>query len=455
MSELVQSGNKSRFTDICNEPVNRLLSPIKGYQDKPLVSLTDAVEPVSEFFNEIEDNVFVALHNCQNPTEGLTQQESASIHLYTMQFDGGPSLYQLLNQSLRAENREELKPWFSYLKLFLTALYKLPSQSGTVWRGIRDVDLNSKYKTGTKFAWWGVSSCTTHIEVLESNQFLGKHGKRTLFSIECINGKSVAVHSYFKNTEKEIILMPGSYFEVLGQLNPAPDLHIIQLKEITPPITLIKPPFFKSNEQKPSSVVHKSSTISPSTSVIMSPTNLISSISNEIPPIISAIPNIPDNARWIQNGVTVAGGHEDGYTTDRLNSPWGLCVDDDDQTVVIADSWNHRIIQWKIGDRNGRVVAGGNGPGKRLDQLNRPTDVLIDKETNSLIICEYGNRRVVRWSRLNGSTQGEILIDNINCWGFAMNDQKCLYISDVENHEVRRYEIGKTTGSVVAGGYGK
>ncbi|CAF5128060.1 unnamed protein product [Rotaria sp. Silwood1] len=86
--------------------------------------------------------------------------------------------------------------------------------------------------------------------------------------------------------------MPGSYFEVLGQLNPAPDLHIIQLKEITPPITLIKPPFFKSNEQKPSSVVHKSSTISPSTSVIMSPTNLISSISNEIPPIISGMNNI-------------------------------------------------------------------------------------------------------------------------------------------------------------------
>ncbi|CAF5170163.1 unnamed protein product, partial [Rotaria magnacalcarata] len=89
-----------------------------------------------------------------------------------MQFDGGPSLYILLNESLRAENREQLKPWFSFLKLFLTALYKLPSKNGTVWRGIKGVDLSTKYKTGTKFAWWGVSSCTTNVEVLELNQFL-------------------------------------------------------------------------------------------------------------------------------------------------------------------------------------------------------------------------------------------------------------------------------------------
>ena len=174
MAMSMQSGENSRFTDLYDEPVDRLLSPIKGYEDKPLLPLTETIKPISGFFNEIEDNVFVALHNCQNPADDLTQEESASIHLYTMQFHGGPSLYLLLNQSLRAENREELKPWFSFLKLFLTALHKLPSQSKTVWRGVKNVDLSSKYKTGTKFAWWGVSSCTTHIEVLESNQFLGK-----------------------------------------------------------------------------------------------------------------------------------------------------------------------------------------------------------------------------------------------------------------------------------------
>ncbi|CAF4386747.1 unnamed protein product, partial [Rotaria sordida] len=47
-----------------------------------------------------------------------------------------------------------------------------------------------------------------------------------------------------------------------------------------------------------------------------------------------------------------------------------------------------------MGDTNGQVVAGGNGEGNRLDQLDRPTDVLIDKETDSLIICDLANRRV-------------------------------------------------------------
>ncbi len=53
--------------------------------------------------------------------------------------------------------------------------------------------------------------------------------------------------------------MPGSYFEVVGQLHPAKDLHIIHLKEIQPPFPLVKPPFEKASPlattQKPSGIV--------------------------------------------------------------------------------------------------------------------------------------------------------------------------------------------------------
>jgi hypothetical protein len=260
MAMAIQSGEISRVSDLSDEPVDHLLVPIQGYEDQPLLPLNETIKPISPFFNRIENYAFVALRNCQNPTDGLDQQESASIHLYTMEFGGGPSLYQLLNQSLRAENRNELKPWFLFLKLFFTALYKLPSQCKTVWRGIKNVDLSSKYTEGTKFAWWGVSSCNTNIKTLESNTFLGKTGERTIFSIECFDGKSVANHSYFKNREDEVILLPGSYFEVIGQLNPAPQLHIIQLKQITPPITFLEPPFSKSTNINSSSIINQSNT---------------------------------------------------------------------------------------------------------------------------------------------------------------------------------------------------
>ncbi|CAF1328378.1 unnamed protein product [Rotaria sordida] len=108
-----------------------------------------------------------------------------------------------------------------------------------------------------------------------------------------------------------------------------------------------------------------------------------------------------------------------------------------------------------MGDTNGQVVAGGRGQGNRLDQLCRPTDVLIDKETDSLIICDRGNRRVVRWSRRSGTTQGEILIDNISCWGLAMDNQRYLYVSDTDKDEVIRSQIADKNETIVAGGNGK
>ncbi|CAF4371449.1 unnamed protein product, partial [Rotaria magnacalcarata] len=151
--------------------------------------------------------------------------------------------------------------------------------------------------------------------------------------------------------------------------------------------------------------------------------------------MFSLLVTIPANAKWTQNGVTIAGGNGRGGTTNQLNSPNGLVVDDD-QTVVIADYWNHRIMQWKNGDKtNGQVVAGGNGQGNGLNQLNGPTDVLIDKETDSLIICDRGNHRVVRWSHCSGTTQGEILINHIACRGLAMDEQRNLYVSDYKKHE--------------------
>ncbi|CAF4022076.1 unnamed protein product [Rotaria sp. Silwood1] len=111
-------------------------------------------------------------------------------------------------------------------------------------------------------------------------------------------------------------------------------------------------------------------------------------------------------------------------------------------------------MQWKMNDTNGEVVAGDHGRGNRLDQLNLPTDVLIDKETDSLIICDRENRRVVRWSRRSGTTQGEMLIDNIYCQGLVMDNQRYLYISDTTKNEVRRYQIGDRNGTIVAGGHG-
>jgi hypothetical protein len=50
-----QPGENSRFTDLIDEPVEHLLSPIRGYEDKPLLPLAETVKPISGVFDGIQD----------------------------------------------------------------------------------------------------------------------------------------------------------------------------------------------------------------------------------------------------------------------------------------------------------------------------------------------------------------------------------------------------------------
>jgi hypothetical protein len=87
--------------------------------------------------------------------------------------------------------------------------------------------------------------------------------------------------------------------------------------------------------------------------------------------------------------------------------------------------------------------------------LNHPTDVIFDNETDSLIISDWGNRRVTRWLRRSGIRSGETIINNIGCCGLTMDNEGSLYVIDWQKHEVRRYRRGETSGIVVAGGNGE
>ncbi|CAF4097005.1 unnamed protein product, partial [Adineta steineri] len=115
-----------------------------------------------------------------------------------------------------------------------------------------------------------------------------------------------------------------------------------------------------------------------------------------------------------------------------------------------ADYWNDRIIEWKYNAKERKIIAGGNGYGNGMNQLNNPTDVIIDQQNHSIIIADRGNRRVIQW--LNQKQQ--ILIDNIDCFGLAMDKNGFLYVSNCKKNEVRRWKMGEynNEGIVVAGG---
>jgi hypothetical protein len=238
-----------RFSDIAKEPLE-ILMPIVGYEEMPIFPLEMAVEPLISFLPSVEKYVYVAKQRCKDPPpDGLTIDESASIMLYSMGWKPlDQCLYVALNDTLRSPDRDKLEPWFLYLKLFLTALSCLPSTPRHVYRGVK-LDLSAKYQSGHTIVWWGFSSCTTSINVLQSELFLGKTGTRTMFSIDCDSGKDIRQHSYYPK-EDEILLLAATQFKVIGCLDQGNGLHTIQLKETQPPFPLLHPIFLSSNSNK-------------------------------------------------------------------------------------------------------------------------------------------------------------------------------------------------------------
>jgi hypothetical protein len=224
--------------------VQEHIDPIVEYVEEPLLPLVEACAPLTNIIHNLSVYVRLALDETPyEPSDSLTFDESAAIRLYTIEWEEShASLYSKLNSTLKRSSRQALRPYFKYLKLFLTALVKLPcAPLQTVWRGVNK-DMSNNFPRGTSVTWWAFSSCTTSLTVLENNTYLSNVGERTLFSVEAINGRIIRAHSHF-DFEDEILLLPGTYMEVQSQLSPATGLHIIHLKQIKPKETLLELPF--------------------------------------------------------------------------------------------------------------------------------------------------------------------------------------------------------------------
>ncbi|CAF3936331.1 unnamed protein product [Adineta steineri] len=154
--------------------------------------------------------------------------------------------------------------------------------------------------------------------------------------------------------------------------------------------------------------------------------------------------------KWKQNAITVAAGNEQGDKLNQISYPEGIFLDEK-KNIVIADTSNHRVVEWKYNAKKGQMIAGGNGFRNQVDELNCPTDVISDHQDHSIIIADSNNRRVIRWMNENQ----QVLIHKINCSRLAMDKNGYLYVSDSTNNEVRRWKMGEyNEGIVVAGGNG-
>jgi hypothetical protein len=204
-----------RFCNVDTEPQEKL-QPIQGYETLPLVSLENAVKPLIHYVRDVERMAQMVKEYCDAPKDGLTHDESASILLYSMEWEPtNQSFSFILNTTLRKADRGLLKPWFLYLRLIIAALVKLPSEPTrfTVYRGVK-MDLSAQFTKGNKIVWWAFSSCTKSVSILDNERFMGKNGTRTLFIINCYSGKEIRNHTFYPD-EEEVLFFPACQFEVM------------------------------------------------------------------------------------------------------------------------------------------------------------------------------------------------------------------------------------------------
>lgn len=196
------------------------LADITGIAAMALVSLPEACKPV-----KLERAAEASVNQAKAMKCGaLTADEAAAVHLYTTNH-----LYKLLNDALRSRDRQKATKYFSYLRLLLTALDKIPRFSKMLYRGVA-LDLSSQYKLGTEVTWWAVSSCTPSLKVASS---FGGSSQRTLFLINSSRSVGIQEMSQYKD-EEEFVLAPGTSFTVEKVIRKG-TVNEIHLKELEKP----------------------------------------------------------------------------------------------------------------------------------------------------------------------------------------------------------------------------
>jgi sugar lactone lactonase YvrE len=146
-------------------------------------------------------------------------------------------------------------------------------------------------------------------------------------------------------------------------------------------------------------------------------------------------------------GTLVAGGNGKGNDLHQLNNPNYIFVDRD-YSLYVSDDKNHRVMKWTEGAREGLIVAGGNQSGDNMRQLCYPRGVLVDG-MGTVYVADSGNGRVMRWPQ--GATQGSAVVGGNDVenrrthlngpMGLSFDRHGHLYVVDHANSRVQKFEL--------------
>ncbi|MDR3678342.1 MAG: gliding motility-associated C-terminal domain-containing protein [Flavipsychrobacter sp.] len=172
-------------------------------------------------------------------------------------------------------------------------------------------------------------------------------------------------------------------------------------------------------------------------------------------------------ATWGASATTIAGGNGAGTGLNQLNGPNSL-YRDGSGNIYIAEYLNNRVIEFPSGSTSatsGTIVAGTGTAGSGATQLNGPSGVWVDNAGN-IYVSDEGNNRIQKFPA--GSTSGTSattvaglgvtsLSQLSSPEGLQVDAAGNIYVADQSNNRVMKFPSGSTqgtAGTVVAGGNG-
>ncbi|CAF1429397.1 unnamed protein product, partial [Adineta ricciae] len=118
----------------------------------------------------------------------------------------------------------------------------------------------------------------------------------------------------------------------------------------------------------------------------------------------------------------------------------------------VCDEEKNKVRRWKIRgerlDKEGKLVAGGNGERNHLSQLKYPNGIIVD-DKGQIYVADGNNHRIMRWCEesredeiiVGGNREGNKSYQLSYSRGLSFDVQRNLYVADFENHRILRFDL--------------
>ncbi len=162
---------------------------------------------------------------------------------------------------------------------------------------------------------------------------------------------------------------------------------------------------------------------------------------------------------WNATGVTYAGTGTAGAALNQLRFPTGVFMDSND-TLYIDDASNYRVLAYLVNAATGTVVAGTTGvTGANLNELGGGIRFNYVDSNGSIYLADGTYNRALRWA--SGGSTGVVVAGNngagaalnqVNgAYGIWVDSSANVYVAESGNHRVSQWAPGASAGVVVAG----